>query len=125
MTIALEPVDLHENKVSVRVSVEVDTIGVTALPRDAVLHVALTQREAVTRVKRGENARRTLRHVNVVREFRALPWSAELEQDGAALTFALPDEPEGTAFEVVAFVQDGPTGLVLAAQRAAVSLNES
>ena len=54
-----------------------DTLAVTyevsGAPTDAILNIALIERGLVTRVPRGENAGRTLRHENVVRVFRTLP----------------------------------------------------
>jgi hypothetical protein len=43
------------------------------VPAGAVIAVAVVERSAVTEVRRGENAGRTLRHANVVRAFVAAP----------------------------------------------------
>ena len=46
---------------------------VSGAPSGALLHIALVERGLVTRVPRGENAGRTLRHENVVRAFETVP----------------------------------------------------
>ena len=61
--------------------------AVSGAPTDAVLNVALVERGLVTRVLRGENAGRTLRHENVVRVFRTV------SLDSATGTLRLPIPP--------------------------------
>ncbi len=78
-------------------------------PKGAVVCVAWTESAATTRVARGENAGRTLAHVNVVRSF----VTRALEASGAgSVTLSAGG---GDAGEVVAFVQDGRSLHVLGA----------
>ncbi|MEO6435541.1 MAG: DUF1223 domain-containing protein [Tepidisphaeraceae bacterium] len=108
-----------------------DTVAVqfvTAPPAAGhVLQVALVQRGLVTEVRRGENAGRSLRHENVVREFQTIPLDGELDggQDGAAsgtVPITLPAGVRREQMSVIAYVQN-PTDLSIVAA-AAVDLNK-
>ncbi|MEM9701924.1 MAG: DUF1223 domain-containing protein [Planctomycetota bacterium] len=83
----------------------------TGSPDDAVINVAVVQNEGRQRVARGENAGRTLRHVNVVREFRSSP----VERGGSGVVrIARPADDVGT-YRVIAFLQESETKRVVAA----------
>jgi hypothetical protein len=90
---------------------------VTGAPRGAVLNVALVERGLVTKVNRGENAGRTLRHENVVRRFqtRSLDNSAK-----GTVEFKPPADLVRQNASVIAYVQEANLRTVLGA--AAVDL---
>lgn len=69
-------------------------------PAGAVLNVALVQRAATSQVRAGENAGRTLRHVDVVRAFATSPAGAS-----APIRMKLPAGLRRQDAEIIAFVQ--------------------
>ena len=82
---------------------------VTGAPKGAVLVVAFAESRLSTKVMRGENARRTLDHFNVVRAFE----TADLEKaNKGSVTLALPAVGAG---KVIAFVQVPKTMKVVGA----------
>jgi hypothetical protein len=83
---------------------------VTNAPAHAVLNVALVQKRAETRVQRGENGGRTLRHVNVVRQFVTQPAA-----EPRPVTLTLPDGVSASNAAVLVYVQDAGTGRIEAA----------
>jgi hypothetical protein len=101
---------------SPRLDVDYDAPGV---PAGSTLVVALVEKTAVTQVRAGENAGKTLRHVDVVRAFATAPAAAS---GHVALT--VPASLRREDGMVVAFVQHadgGKPGLpVLAAARTAL-----
>ncbi len=78
-----------------------------------VVHVALVQRAATSRVGRGENRGRALRHVGVVRAFATVT--------GGTLRLTLPAGLQAGDVRVVAFAQAGETGPVLGVATADVT----
>jgi hypothetical protein len=74
-------------------------------PPDALVNVALVDREATTQVRAGENAGRTLQHVNVVRAFVSSPAATS-----GAVRVTLPAGGTREGEEVIAFVQAGAGG---------------
>ncbi len=64
-----------------------------------MINVALVQHEAITDVRAGENAGRTLRHVNVVRAF------AAVRPPSSTVTLRAPTSLNRSDAEVIAFVQ--------------------
>jgi hypothetical protein len=91
--------------------------AVAGAPGGAVLQVAVVQAGVVSRVPRGENAGRTLRHENVVRAFRSVPL------DGAPsgeATLPLPAGARPGELSVVAYVQR-PTLEILGAAQAPIA----
>jgi hypothetical protein len=68
-------------------------------PTDATVHIAVVQHEAATDVRAGENAGRTLRHVNIVRAF------AEARPPSSTVTLSVPTSLKRSDGEVIAFVQ--------------------
>ena len=86
----------------------------SATPAAANLVVALVERGLSTRVERGENGGRTLRHENVVRSFRVVPLKgADAARGDVELT--LPHGVDATKASLIAFVQDGRTMAVAGA----------
>lgn len=87
--------------------------------RNAVLFVALTENNLVSRVTAGENKGVTLKHDFVVRDFSA---AMPLESAGVArdVTIAIPADAKRADLSVVAFVQDVKSGEVLQAVRGAL-----
>jgi hypothetical protein len=78
------------------VAVDFEAPGV---PKDAMVDIALVQHEATTDVRAGENAGRTLRHVNVVRAF------AAVRPPSSTVTLRVPTSLNRPDAEVIAFVQ--------------------
>ncbi len=70
------------------------------VPADAVIDVAVVERSAVTEVRRGENAGRTLRHANVVRAFVSAP-----AQTSGSTVVGVPATLRRDNGEVIACVQ--------------------
>lgn len=97
------------------VAVEVDAPGA---PARATVDVAVVQREATTAVRAGENAGRTLHHVDVVRAW------ATATVSSSPLTLHLPASLRRVDGEIIAVVQGPPGGSggmpVLGAARAAL-----
>ncbi len=78
---------------------------VTATPAPALLHVALVESGLVTKVERGRNAGRTLRHAPVVRVFVSKSLPAGVPGD-FAVDLQLPSRLVAGRARVVAWVQD-------------------
>ena len=73
----------------------------SAVPEGAVLDVAIVEHEASTQVRAGENAGKTLRHVNVVRSFAVVP----LAGPTGTTTVRLPAGLRAADGEIVAYAQ--------------------
>jgi hypothetical protein len=86
-------------------SLKPDTLTVhyttTAAPAGATLNIALVQRGLETKVLRGENAARTLKHDNVVRTFQSL----QLEKPDGQTELALPPNLPNQDASVIAYLQ--------------------
>jgi len=80
-----------------------------------VLSLALIQKQATTKVARGENAGRTLAHTQIVRTFQSVP----LSKSAGNATLALPAGFNADGYEVIGLVQDTNTGAVLGAAKSA------
>jgi hypothetical protein len=87
---------------------------ISSAPPGANLQAALVERQAVSQITSGENAGRTLRHANVVREFQTLSAS---ENSKGRISFAVPSG-NSARYEVIAYLQDPTTMRVSAAARA-------
>ncbi len=86
----------------------------TDVPEPLAVSILLVQRSAASRVARGENHGRTLRHTNVVRAIETRP-----DASGRA-TLTLPDGLEAADALAVVLVQTGPAGPIAAAATAAI-----
>jgi hypothetical protein len=98
---------------------DLDVAGLPSTPSGAALLVAVTENGLATRVGRGENAGRELRHSAVVRRFEAYP----AKPDGAGRqSVRLPLDPSWNrkTMRVAAFLQDPGTGEISAAGVAAL-----
>jgi hypothetical protein len=77
--------------------------------------IALVQKNAQTKVERGENAGHTLSHVQIVRKLQ----NEQLKANGDGNTVVeLPAEFDSQTWEVLGLIQDPNTGKILAAARA-------
>jgi hypothetical protein len=79
------------------------------------LNFALVQLHAETKVQRGENSGRDLKHVNVVRDFKTLDG-----RSSGSLDFALPQNLNPEDFIVIAFTQNATSGTITAAAKALI-----
>ena len=82
-------------------------------PADAVLHFALVESGLESRVTSGENQGRTLKHANVVREFKTVA----LSQNDGSVVFKKPAQDNIQNFSIIAYLQDKATMRVLAAEK--------
>ncbi|HEX3386734.1 MAG TPA: DUF1223 domain-containing protein [Mucilaginibacter sp.] len=100
-----------ENKINVKYEAK----GAT---ENSVLMVALVERNATTKVMKGENAGRTLSHVQIVRELQNVKLSSHT---AGTVSLAIPSgfTPEG--FEMIAFIQNTSSGAITGAARAEFS----
>lgn len=73
----------------------------TGIKRGDVVNVALVQNQGTQKVNRGENARRELSHVNIVRQLKTDSRPAS----SGKFEFSIPEEFQRDQFHVVAFVQ--------------------
>ncbi|AYL98071.1 DUF1223 domain-containing protein [Mucilaginibacter celer] len=74
--------------------------------------LALVQKQAVSKVKAGENGGRTLAHSQIVREIQNVP----LKNYGST-NIALPAGFDANGYEVIGFIQDNDNGGILAAAK--------
>lgn len=101
-----------KREIAVHVRAEKDTEGLVAL-------VALVQRQAESRVTRGENEGRTLAHNGIVRDFRTF----KLYGEGTGVgTLTLPADVEPKDVDVIGFLQNGETAAITAASKVTLAL---
>ena len=81
---------------------------------NALLNIALVQQDAITQVKRGENAGQQLHHVNIVRDLKTI----ELNNGNGSININIPNELVGTHFSVIGFVQQKKDFSIIAAAKA-------
>ncbi len=86
----------------------------TRIQANEVVNLALVQIHASTDVQRGENGGRTLKHYNVVRDFRSLQ-----KADGE-VRFTLPGNMSADQFRIVAFIQNAQNKHILAGREVAI-----
>jgi hypothetical protein len=87
----------------------------TGIPKGSKLLIALVQKNAQSRVKRGENAGRVLSHVQIVRKIQ----TESLNAGGTgSSTMELPGNFNAHGWEVLGLVQNRANGRILAAVRA-------
>jgi hypothetical protein len=94
-----------------KASVQYRTEGVVS---NASLLLALIEKNATTKVQRGENGGRTLSHVQIVTQLK----SATIKNNGGTENIALPHGFDPQKYELIAFVQNGSTGEIVGATKA-------
>ena len=98
------------------------TYEASSVPKGAVLNVAVVERGLVSKVSRGENGGRTLRHENVVRVFRTL----RLDESGkGSVELNLPADLVRKNASAIAYVQEAAAGAVLGASAVDLAPTES
>jgi hypothetical protein len=105
--IDLQKVEKGEGDINIKYTLSGD------VPKGAVLQFALVESAFATKVKRGENEGRTLRHDNVVRDFEARKAS---DTEGVIAFFPL-SAWQLKNCSVVAFVQERGLGRILGAAK--------
>ena len=96
---------IKEDKIAVSCTISGDTKGRT-------LWVALVLHDATTDIRAGENTGVKLMNVNIVRDLQA----ARLDGQRATTTLSLPGGLAASACGIIAFLQQGQTGRIEAAQ---------
>ncbi|MDB5155423.1 MAG: hypothetical protein JWR50_130 [Mucilaginibacter sp.] len=87
-------------------------------PKDSRLLIALIQRDAQTKVARGENAGHTLSHVQIVHQLQTVPLDTVGEGN---IIIALQAGFDAQNWEVLAMIQDQNNGAITAAAKAELS----
>lgn len=103
---------LEVNQIGGNLSVKFD---VSDTSKNSQLVVAIVQKEAKSKVKRGENAHRVLSHFQIVRDLQII--SLNNGKKGT-VSIRLPQNFNMRDFEVIGFVQDLGSGAILGAKRA-------
>ena len=80
------------------------------------LLVAVLQKQATSRVERGENGGRTLSHVQIVRKLQTVP----LNSSNGEVNVSLPHGFDAQNWEIVGFLQNTANGSITGAARAAI-----
>ena len=89
----------------------------TGTDKSAVLLLAVLQKNAQTKVERGENGGRTLSHVQIVRKLQKVT----LNGNSGSVNVALPPGFDTHSWEIIGFLQNTSNGSVTGATRAAFS----
>jgi hypothetical protein len=89
---------------------------------NSALLIALIEKNAITKVKRGENGGRTLAHVQIVRQLKSI---ALKSNTNGSESIALPDSFDPRKFEMIGFVQNTSNGEITGATKAEFPLNVS
>lgn len=104
---------------TVVVSFQATPSNASSSPADAIVNVALVERDLKVEVPRGENSGRTLHHDNVVRAFESVRPTG-LPQ--GTVNLAMPSSSNRSKMSVVVYVQDPETMVVVGATRVIPSL---
>jgi hypothetical protein len=78
------------------------------LQKDNNLFVALIQKQAISKVFRGENQGATLRHVQIVKQLNSFP----LNKKEGNVKIVQPDNFNSKDFEIIGFIQNTNTGKI-------------
>tara|TARA_R110000868_G_scaffold822_1_gene6094 strand:- start:19270 stop:20034 length:765 start_codon:yes stop_codon:yes gene_type:complete len=105
--------NLVDNKLNVSYGVNKDS-------KNNRLVLAIVQKSAKSNVKRGENANRILSHFQIVRHLESVALSGNLE---GITSISLLKGFNTKEYEVIGFVQDVNSGVILAAERATIISN--
>ena len=87
------------------------------LVKGSNLQIAIVQKNAQTKVERGENAGHTLSHIQIVRKLQTVALTTA-EGD---VQISLPKELNGQAWEVIGLIQDQNTGKISGAAKAVLN----
>lgn len=88
---------------------------------ESKLLVALVQKHAVSKIKRGENEGRTLDHWQIVRKL----YTFELDSARGEKQFSLPEDYDAGGWEIIGFVQNPGNGIISAASLAVTGQSAS
>ena len=89
--------------------------AVESTSKNSRLFIAVVQKEAKSNVKRGENANRVLSHYQIVRHLQ----SVDLNKSKKGITSVhLPKDYNSKDFEIIGFIQDMNSGVILEVKRA-------
>ncbi len=85
--------------------------------KSTVLQLAVLQKNAQTKVERGENGGRTLSHVQIVRKLQRV----SLSGNSGTVKVALPQGFDAQSWEIIGFLQNTANGTITGAARAVFS----
>jgi hypothetical protein len=105
LALTVQSVDKHTAKI------KYNTEGAD---KNTVLQIAVLQKNAQTRVGRGENSGRTLSHVQIVRNLQNVPLSGSM----GTVNAALPNGFDTKGWEIIVFLQNTADGAITGAARA-------
>jgi len=101
-----------------KASVQYHADGATA---NSALLIALVEKNATTKVERGENSGRTLSHVQIVTQLKTIP----LKNSTGTESITLPHAIDPQKWELIGFVQNTANGEITGAAKAAFPLTLS
>jgi hypothetical protein len=107
-TLSINGVKIAGNKAELRYHTEGETNNTSML-------VALVEKNATSKVERGENAGRILSHVQIVRNLQSINLSGHAD---GTVNIALPSGINAGGWEVIAFAQNNSNGEITGATRA-------
>jgi hypothetical protein len=105
--LALNVLQTGQNQVNIKYNTE-------GTDRNIVLLIALVQKNAQTKVERGENGGRTLSHVQIVRKLQIV----SLNGNSGQANIALPNDFDKAKWEIIGLLQNESNGAVTGAARA-------
>ncbi len=88
---------------------------VESTSKNSRLLIAIVQKEAKSNVRRGENANRVLSHYQIVRQLQSVNLNKGKK---GTTTISLPKNYNAQGFEVIGFVQDADSGVILGVKKA-------
>jgi hypothetical protein len=108
--LALSVSNIDQNEANLKYSTE-------GIDKNTVLEVVILQKNAQTKVERGENAGHTLSHVQIVRKLQKVILSG----NSGVVNITLPHGFDVQNWEIIGFLQNTSTGAVTGAARAPFS----
>lgn len=103
---------LQAHQTEKEVQVEYQVAGA---PKGSILAIAIVQKNAQSKVARGENAGRELSHVQIVRKLQSIALNAT---GNGTVTIALPKDFHAQNFEILGLIQDKNNGGISGAAKA-------
>ncbi|KAF2506998.1 DUF1223 domain-containing protein [Flavobacterium zhairuonense] len=94
--------------------------NINKISKNNRLYVAVVQKSAKSNVKRGENANRVLSHFQIVRSLNGFVLTGNQKGN---VSVSLPKGFNSKDFEIIGFVQDMNSGIILGADRAVFTQN--